>query len=113
MPVLLYKSADATLEEQDHMKSIKTEAAAVSSFGSIPLYVITAGDKTRYDSFIKNQKLKNEMLEAWDKMQKDLLNLSTDSKQIIVPKSGHYINQDQPKIIEEAVNDMVKKVTVK
>lgn len=113
MPALLYKSADATLEEQDHMKSIKTEAAAINSFGSIPLYVITAGDKTRYDSFIKNQKLKNEMLEAWDKMQKDLLNLSTNSKQIIIPKSGHYINQDQPKMIEEAVNDMVKKVSVK
>jgi pimeloyl-ACP methyl ester carboxylesterase len=113
MPALLYKSADATLEEQDHMKSIKAEAAAINSFGSIPLCIITAGDKTRYNTFIKDQKLKSEMLQAWDKMQKDLLNLSTDSKQIIVPKSGHYINQDQPKIIEEAVNDMVKKVTVK
>lgn len=110
MPALLYKSADATLEEQDHMKSIKKEAAAISSFGSIPLYVITAGDKTRYNTFIKEPKLKNEMLGAWDKMQKDLLNLSTDSKQIIVPASGHYINQDQPKVIEETVNEMVKKV---
>lgn len=113
MPALLYKSADATLEEQDHMKSIKKEAAAISSFGSIPLYVITAGDKTRYNNIIKDQKLNNEMLGAWDKMQKDLLHLSTDSKQIILPASGHYINQDQPEIIEEAVNDMVKKVTVK
>lgn len=113
MPALLYKSADATLEEQDHMKAVKAEAAAVRSFGSVPLYVITAGDQTRYDSFIKDQKLKNEMLEAWDKMQKDLLNLSSDSKQIIVPNSGHYINQDQPKAIEDAVNDMVKKITVK
>lgn len=113
MPALLYKSADATLEEQDHMKAIKAEAATVNSFGSVPLYVVTAGDRTRYDSFIKDQKLKNEMLEAWDKMQKDLLNLSTDSKQTIVPNSGHYINQDQPKVIEDAVNDMVKKITVK
>ncbi|KMQ60052.1 hypothetical protein ACM46_17540 [Chryseobacterium angstadtii] len=111
MPALLYKSADATLEEQDHMKSIKTEAAGITSFGSIPLYVLTAGDKTRYDSFIKDPKFKTEMLEAWDKMQKDLLNLSTDSKQIVLPTSGHYINQDQPKIVEEAVNEMVKKVT--
>ncbi|MGC5745898.1 alpha/beta fold hydrolase [Chryseobacterium sp. NFX27] len=113
MPALLYKSADATLEEQDHMKSIKKEAATINSFGSIPLYVITAADKTRYDSFIKDKKLKNEMLAAWDKMQKDLLNLSTDSQQIVLPASGHYINQDQPKVIEEAVNDMVKKITAR
>jgi len=112
MPALLYKSADATLEEQDHMKSVKTEAAAINTFGSVPLYVITAGDKTKYDSFIKDQKIKNEMLGAWDKMQKDLLNLSTDSKQIIAEKSGHYINQDQPEVIEKAVNDMVEKVSV-
>ncbi|PIF44941.1 pimeloyl-ACP methyl ester carboxylesterase [Chryseobacterium sp. 52] len=110
MPVLLYKSADAVLEEQDHMKDIKKEASAIHSFGSIPLYVITAADKTRYDSFIKDQKIKNEMLGAWDKMQKDLLNLSTDSKQILVPGSGHYINQDQPMVIEEAVNEMYHKV---
>lgn len=112
MPALLYKSADATLEEQDHMKSVKTEAAAINTFGSVPLYVITAGDKTKYDSFIKDQKIKNEMLGAWDKMQKDLLNLSTDSKQIIAEKSGHYINQDQPEVIEKAINDMVEKVSV-
>ncbi|WP_343607991.1 alpha/beta hydrolase [Chryseobacterium oranimense] len=112
MPDLLYKSADATLEEQDHMKSVKTEAAAINTFGSVPLYVITAGDKTKYDSFIKDQKIKYEMLGAWDKMQKDLLNLSTDSKQIIAEKSGHYINQDQPEVIEKAVNDMVEKVSV-
>jgi pimeloyl-ACP methyl ester carboxylesterase len=113
MPTLLYKSADATLEEQDHMKTIKEQAAKINSFGSIPLYVITAGDKSRYDSFIKNQKLKNEMLGAWDKMQKDLLHLSADSRQIIVPVAGHYINQDQPKIIEDAVNEMYLKVTTK
>lgn len=113
MPALLYKSADATLEEQDHMKSMKKEAAAINSFGSVPLYVLTAGDKTRYDNFIKDEKTKTEMLNAWAKMQKDLLNLSTDSKQIVLPTSGHYINQDQPKIIEDAVNQMVGKVSEK
>ncbi|MBL1222872.1 alpha/beta hydrolase [Chryseobacterium sp. L7] len=113
MPALLYKSADATLEEQDHMKSMKKEAAAINSFGSVPLYVLTAGDKTRYDNFIKDEKTKTEMLGAWAKMQKDLLNLSTDSKQIVLPTSGHYINQDQPKIIEDAVNQMVEKVSGK
>lgn len=32
MPALLYKSADAVLEEQDHMSSIKKEAAKIKSF---------------------------------------------------------------------------------
>lgn len=50
------------------------------------------------------------MLNAWSKMQKDLLHLSSDSKQILVPKSGHYINQEQPKVIEDAITEIVDKV---
>jgi len=42
-------------------------------------------------------------------MQKDFLLLSTDSKQILVSNSGHYINQEQPEVIENALNEMVNK----
>ena len=110
MPALLYKSADAVLEEQDLMSSIKKEASKIKSFGNIPLYVLTAADEKRFDSSIKDRKLKTEMLNAWNKMQKDFLVLSTKSKQILVPNSGHYINQEQPKAIETAINDMVNKI---
>lgn len=110
MPALLYKSADAVLEEQDQMNTIKKEASKIKSFGTIPLYVLTAADEKRYDSFIKDDKLKMEMINAWSKMQKDLLLLSTDSKQIILPYTGHYINQEQPKVIENAINSVVNKL---
>lgn len=110
MPALIHKSAYAVLEEQDNMESIKKESAKITSFGSIPLTVITAGDKNRFDSFIKDEKFRAEMLNTWDKMQKDLLNLSTNSKQVKALKSGHYINQDQPEIIENAINEMINNV---
>lgn len=111
MPALLFKSADAVLEEQDEMNSIKKEASKIRSFGTIPLLVLTAADKKRYDAAIKDKKLKTEMLNAWSKMQKDLLHLSTNSKQILVPKSGHYINQEQPEVVEKAINEMVDKIS--
>ncbi|WP_442591413.1 alpha/beta hydrolase [Pedobacter sp. AW31-3R] len=111
MPALLFKSADAVLEEQEEMSSIKKEASKIKSFGNIPLLVLTAADEKRFDGTIKEKKFKNEMLSAWNKMQKDFLLLSTDSKQITVPNSGHYINQEQPKIIEDAINEMVSKVS--
>ena len=110
MPTLLYKSAAAILEEQDQMSSIKKLASEIKSFGSIPLYVLTAADEKRYDSIIKDEKLKKEMLAAWNKMQNDFLYLSTNSRQIFVPNSGHYINQEQPKVIENAINEMVNNI---
>jgi len=111
MPALLFKSANAVLEEQDEMGSIKKEASKIRSFGNIPLLVLTAADEKRYDAAIKDKKLKTEMLNAWFKMQKDLLYLSTDSKQISVPNSGHYINQDKPEVVEKAINEMVDKIS--
>ncbi len=36
MPALLYKSADAVLEEQDQMSAIRKEASKIKSFGAIP-----------------------------------------------------------------------------
>lgn len=107
MPALLYKSADGVLEEQDRMALVKKEASTIRSFGSIPLYVISATDEDRFDAFIKDKELKAEMVAGWNKMQKDLLGLSSVSRQILVPNSSHYINQDQPKVIEDAVKEMI------
>lgn len=92
------------------MSSIKKETSKIGYFGNIPLLVLTAADAKRYDVAIKDKALKIEMLNAWSKMQKDFLLLSTDSKQILVPKSGHYINQEQPKVIKDAITEIVDKV---
>lgn len=87
------------------------EASKIKSFGTIPLYVLTATDEKRYGSSIKNKKLKQEMINAWIKMQQDFLLLPIDSKQILITNSGHYINREQPKVIEKnAINDMVNKM---
>lgn len=111
MPALIHKSAYAVLEEQDEMEAIKKQASNINSFGSIPLTIISATDEKRFDSFIQEPKLRLEMAKAWDNMQKDLLCLSSDSQQILVPNSSHYINQDQPKVIEKAIQEMVEKIS--
>lgn len=107
MPALLYKSAETVLEEQDQMSSIKKEAAKIKSFGSIPLVVLTAADDKRFDPVIKEEHLKTEIMNGWSIMQKDFLRLSTASKQISLPKSGHYINQDQPQVIVKTIDSMI------
>jgi len=107
MPALIHKSAYGVLEEQDQMDNLKKEANKIKSFGSIPLCVISATDSNRFNNFIESETLRNEMVSAWAKMQKDLLKFSTNSKQIQVSNSSHYINQDQPNVIIEAVKNMI------
>ncbi|MCX6239709.1 MAG: alpha/beta hydrolase [Bacteroidia bacterium] len=109
MPALLHKSAYGILEEQDQMPFLYKEASKITSFGDIPLYVLTATDSDRFDNMISDKKLKKELLDVSAKMQKDLLKLSTNSEQILVTNSSHYINEDQPKIIITAVKNMISK----
>jgi pimeloyl-ACP methyl ester carboxylesterase len=111
MPALLHKSAHGVLEEQDAMAAIKEDASAITSFGSVPLCVISAADKSRFDSFIRDNVLKTEMTKAWSTMQEDMLHLSTDSRQIVVSNGGHYLHQDQPEIMKEAIQAMISRVT--
>ena len=109
MPALLFKSAYAVLEEQDQMPFLYKEANKITSFGDIPLYVLSATDSDRFDNMITDKKIKNELVYALAKMQNGLLKLSTDSEQILVPNSSHYINEDQPKVIVEAIKNMISK----
>jgi len=109
MPALLYKSAYGVLEEQDQIPYLFKEANKITSFGNIPLYVISATDSDRFDNVISDEKIKDELIGAMAKMQKDLLNLSTDSEQILVPNSSHYITEDQPIVIIDVIKKMISK----
>lgn len=112
MPALLHKSVNGIFEEQAQMSFLKAEASKINTFGSIPLRIISANDSNRFDDIITNKNLKNEMINAWDRMQKDLLNFSTNSQQILVPNSGHYIHEDQPKIIIESINELISEIEI-
>ncbi len=109
VPALLYKSADAILEEQDMMPLLYEEASNIKSFGDIPLIVLSATDKNRYDELFGDDKLKNELIDALAEMQKNQLKLSSQSEQILVPNSGHYINEDRPEVIVDAIKRMISK----
>jgi hypothetical protein len=97
------------LEEQDQMPFLYKEASKITSFGDIPLYILSATDSDRFDNMITDEKIKTELIDALAKMQKDLLKFSTNSEQILVPNSSHYINEDQPQVIIKAVKDMISK----
>jgi hypothetical protein len=48
--------------------------------------------------------------DAWEKMQEDLLTLSSQSKQTIAKNSSHYIQLDSPDLVIDEVRKMVEKV---
>ena len=60
----------------------------------------------RYN-FVENEILREEMLTLGMELQKELLELSTNSEQIIAKESGHYVQLDEPKLVIETIRKLI------
>jgi len=71
------------------------QAAAVKTFGDLPLIVLTARLNTN---------------PGWPQWQKELLQLSSNSQQVFAENSGHTIQVDEPEAAVAAILQMVQQV---
>ena len=84
-----------TANEYRELPASATEAAAVTSFGDLPLIVLTA-------------ELNNNP--GWPEWQNELLQLSSNSQHLIAENSGHSIQVDEPDAAVSAILKMVELV---
>lgn len=85
-----YKIFNGLMTELENDQKLMTEATQINDFGTVPLTVITA----KYPDGVegaKDKKLEKEYLSIHNRLQKDLLHLSSRSNQVFAVKSGHYI----------------------
>jgi pimeloyl-ACP methyl ester carboxylesterase len=89
------QSLQATTDESQGMPASGAEAAAVQSFGDLPLIVLTG-------------RLNNNG--SWQEWQKELLQLSSNSRQLFAEHSGHNVQLDEPDAAIAAITQMVQQV---
>src|SRR5438132_4070701 len=85
----------AWLDEGKGMSESLAQAGAVNSFGAVPLIVLSRGLIVEPD-------------QDWQRMQTELLGLSSSSQQLFADKSGHNIEFDQPEAAVGAIEKMVE-----
>jgi pimeloyl-ACP methyl ester carboxylesterase len=83
------------LEEVAALRASLTQAREAGSLGERPLVVLQAADKTPDIAWI------------WPTLQQELAVLSSNSDLRIIPGSEHYIQQERPDAVVEAVRDVV------
>lgn len=89
------RSIQAWADEGTGLQQSLAQADAVKSFGDLPLIVLTG--------------VINE-LAGWQTWQTELLQLSSNSRQIVVENSGHNIHLDQPEAAVAAIVAMVSQL---
>lgn len=86
------RSIQAWADEGASMLESGAQARAVKTFGALPLIVLSRGLDQKPD---------------WQAMQAELLQLSSNSQQLIAEKSGHNIEIDQPEVAVVAIVKIV------
>jgi hypothetical protein len=89
------RAMQTTLDEGQGMGASLAQAGAVTTFGDLPLIVLSRGLDPDPE---------------WQQMQADLLQLSTNSRQLIADASGHNVHMDQPEAAVGAIVAMIELV---
>jgi hypothetical protein len=85
-------------QEYKELPASGAQAAAVTSFGDLPLIVLTARGNDN---------------PGWPEWQTELLQLSSNSQQLFAENSGHVIQDDEPEAAVAAILQMVQQVREK
>ncbi len=100
---------DATRSEIAEMPGASTASLIASrrSYGDMPLIVLTRGD---YDKGMPPSMTAEDragMRQVWETMHAEMSALSTRGEQRFIAGAGHYIQNDAPQAVIDAVRDVV------
>jgi len=97
---------DALYNEIESTELSISQVAPPDSLGDLPLIVLSQGGNNPGLPQEEFEQLKN----IWNELQLDLLSLSSNNRHIIAENSGHYIQNDQPEIIIDAISQLIEMV---
>jgi pimeloyl-ACP methyl ester carboxylesterase len=89
------RSVQAWADEGASIQQSLAQAEAIKSFGDLPLIVLTGA---------------LDQMAGWETLQAELLELSSNSRQVIADNSGHNPQIDQPEAAVAAILDMVSQL---
>jgi hypothetical protein len=106
-PPLAYASTSSSAVHAEGQAFIETcaQAAETGKVGNLPLVVLTAGH--RFPVSGMSEEMENAFHDTRFGLQAELAQLSANSDQRVSPRSGHYIQLDDPQAVVTAIEDVV------
>jgi len=101
------------LNESDAFTLDIRQSGPPAPLRDLPLIVLTQGKPVEVlESMPPNITLEylQETRRVWNELQSELAALSSRSKHVIATESGHAIHSDQPELLIDAVNELIRTV---
>lgn len=94
-------------EESAALEETVAQVHTIGSLGDLPLVVLTATGPVWWPALPPDFPI-DQFRQLWLQMQKDLVQLSSNGRQILADKSSHFIQFDQPELVIDAIRRVVE-----
>ncbi len=102
LTVFDFLSPHKKFNEDKYVKETVEQIEAYGQFPDIPVYVITGGKENRMiPEIVQKKRMQHQM---------ELLSLSRYSKHISAPKSGHFPQFSEPKIVIDTIKEGIEQI---
>nr|WP_306432824.1 alpha/beta hydrolase [Paenibacillus apis] len=94
-------------DEEGRLAYITEDSIRGQHLGNLPVRIITRGIAPDYVSAGISEEGGRKLEEIWQTGQRQLLDISSDSEQVIAEASGHMIIHDQPELVVDTIRELL------
>jgi pimeloyl-ACP methyl ester carboxylesterase len=110
--------SDSSFPEPMDWDKTLAQVRAVKTLGSLPLVVLVDSptsprNLSEWEAMGVSSDVAGKLAQVWLDLHKEQAALSSDSQLIAAKKSGHFIQDDQPQLVIDAILDLVDKARKK
>lgn len=96
-----------SVAEEGDLASTTENAIRGQHLGNLPVRVIARGIQQNLTQFGISKSGNDQIEQSWQIGQREMLNISTNSKFIVAKKSDHMIIHDQPELVIQVIRELI------
>lgn len=94
-------------DEEGRLAYMTEDSIRGQQLGKLPVRIISRGIAPDYASSGISEEGGRKLEAIWQAGQREMLNISSDSKQVVAEESGHMIIHDQPELVVDILRDLL------
>jgi pimeloyl-ACP methyl ester carboxylesterase len=99
-----------SVAEEGDLASTTENAIRGQHLGNLPVRVIARGIQQNLTQFGISKHGNEQIEQSWQVGQREMLNISTNSKFIVAKKSDHMIIHDQPELVIQVIRELINNI---
>ncbi|MDQ0497371.1 alpha/beta fold hydrolase [Paenibacillus brasilensis] len=99
-----------SVAEEGDLANTTENAIRGQHLGNLPVRVIARGIQQNLTQFGISKSGNDQIEQSWQIGQREMLNISTNSKFIVAKKSEHMIIHDQPELVIQVIRELISNI---